>query len=35
MIQTLTDGMAEIRTSGELKTILAKYGLRDWTEGSQ
>lgn len=26
----LTNGMAALRTSGELKKILAKYGLTDW-----
>jgi len=26
----LSDGMAEIRSSGELKKILDKYGLKDW-----
>ncbi len=26
----LSDGMSEIRTSGELKKILDKYGLKDW-----
>ncbi len=26
----LSEGMSEIRTSGELKKILDKYGLKDW-----
>lgn len=26
----LSDGMIELRKSGELKTILEKYGLKDW-----
>lgn len=28
--QTLSQGMTELRKSGELEQILARYGLRDW-----
>jgi len=28
--QILSDGISEIRSSGELEVILAKYGLNDW-----
>jgi len=34
-VRLLEDGVEELRRTGELETILAGYGLRDWEEGGQ
>lgn len=32
LAQTLSEGIAELRASGELSSILQRYGLRDWRD---